>query len=98
MIQKAERPTRGKKTRQNVEERYQYQSGGTKRTVVVMLVRAVGVAPLWKDSAALCIAGSRVLARIDFGVCGGSVAGYMVNVSYEPEVLIFVVWVAESRQ
>ena len=50
-----------------------------KRTLVVMLVRAVGVAPLWKDSAALCIAGSRVLARNDFGVDGDSVAGYRVG-------------------
>lgn len=44
-----------------------------------MLVRAVGVTPLWKDSAALCIAGSRVLARVDFKVGGGSAAGYMVG-------------------
>ena len=46
------------------------------RTVVVMLVRAVGVAPLWKESAVLCIVGSLVLARDDSKGCGGSVTGY----------------------
>ena len=39
-----------------------------------MLVRAVGVAPLWKDSAALCIVAARVLVWGDFKVCGGDVA------------------------
>ena len=47
-----------------------------KLTVVVMLVRAVGVAPLWKESGALCIMGFRALARVDFKVGGGSVVGY----------------------
>ena len=44
-----------------------------------MLVRAVGGAPLWKESAELCIMGSRAPARDGFEVCGGSVAGYMVD-------------------
>ena len=44
-----------------------------------MLVRAVGVAPLWKDSAVLCIAGSRGLARDGFKASGGSVTEYMVG-------------------
>ena len=43
-----------------------------------MLVRAVGVAPLWKDSAVLCIVSLRVPARGDFKDCGGSVAEYLV--------------------
>ena len=51
---------------------------GAKHTVVVMLVRAVGVAPLWKDSAVFCIVGPRVPVRDDLKVCGGSVAGYRV--------------------
>ena len=49
------------------------------RTVVVTLVRAVGVAPLWKDSATLCIVGSRALARGDFKVGGGRVTGGIVG-------------------
>jgi hypothetical protein len=52
---------------------------GTKHTVVVMLVRAVGGAPLWKESAVLCIVGSRAPARDGFEVCGGNVAGYIAN-------------------
>jgi hypothetical protein len=40
-----------------------------------MLVRAVGGAPLWKESAVVCIAGSRTLARDDFEVWGGNVVG-----------------------
>lgn len=42
-----------------------------------MLVRAVGVTPLWKDSAVFCIVASRVLAWGDFKVRGGGVAKYM---------------------
>ena len=50
-----------------------------KRTVVVMLVRAVGVAPPWKDSAVFCIVSLRIPARDDFKDCGGSVAEYLVG-------------------
>jgi len=62
----------------NASERRSERAEGVKRTVVVILVRAVGVAPLWKDSAVFCIIDSRVLARDDFEAGGGSVAGYMV--------------------
>ena len=62
----------------NASERRSERAEDVKRTVVVILVRAVGVAPLWKDSAVFCIMDSRTLARDDFKVGGGSVAGYMV--------------------
>ena len=42
-----------------------------------MLVRAVGGAPLWKESAVVCIVGSRMPARDDFEVWVGNVVGPM---------------------
>jgi len=70
MIPKATKSTK------NASERPSKQTEGMKRTLVVILVLAVGVAPLWKDSAVLCIMDSRALAGDDFKVGGGSVAGY----------------------
>lgn len=68
------------KTGQNAEGGCRSRrDGSTKHTVVVMLVRAVGVVPLWKDSTAFCMAGSRVFTRDGFGVCCGSVTVYMVG-------------------
>ena len=72
--------------------------GSTKRTVVVMLVRAVGVVPLWKDSTAFCMAGSRVFTRGGFGVCCGSVAVYMVECILWAALFIFAAEFVESRQ
>jgi len=70
-----------------------------KRTVVVMLVRAVGVTPFWKDSAALCIVGSLVPTRDDLGVGGGSAAVCMWQYgSFRTGVLIYLVWLVTSRQ
>lgn len=46
-------------------------SENIKLTVVVMLVRAVGVAPLWKDSAVFCILASQIPAHEGFRVCAG---------------------------
>ena len=43
-----------------------------------MLFRAMGVAPLRKANAVFCIVGSRIHARDNFKVCGGSVVGYAV--------------------
>ena len=66
------------KMRQKVQARCQPKGHeGMKRTVVVMLVRAVGITPLWKDSAVFCMATSCVLSWGGLEVCGDGVAGYM---------------------
>lgn len=55
------------------------QKEGMRRTVVVTLVLAVGGAPLWKESAVFCMAGSLTPVRGDVKMWDGTVAGGVVE-------------------
>ena len=62
-----------------------------------MLVRAMGVTPLWKDSTVFCIVGPPVPVQDDLKVCSGSVTSYRVISLFQAQSAIYLCGIVDGK-